>query len=112
ARVGWGACTRAARAGGREPLEPSPCLAVGAEQLLGLVAAQPVLEHLQVGGIAAHVRERDLVRTPRAFDLVATDLLRARPALRRAQHDHRPAWALEFAASRASLLPDVADLLH
>ena len=48
---------------------------------------------------------------PRAFRLVALDLLRSGPALGRAQHDHRPARALRL-ARRARLLLDGADLGH
>ena len=40
--------------------------------------------------VLADVRHRHLVRAPRALDLDAVDLARARPALRRAEHDHRP----------------------
>ena len=85
----------------RQRLQLGAQAAVGIEQLLGLVAAQPVLEQLQVRRVAAHVGERHLVRAPRALDLVAADLLRSGPALGRAQHDHRPARPLGLAASRA-----------
>ena len=66
--------------------------AAGVEQLLGLVAAQPVFEQLQVCGIVPHIGEGHLMRAPGSFDLVSLDLLRSGPALRRAQHDHGPAW--------------------
>ena len=77
---------------GRERLAArARAVPLGVEQLLGLVAAHPVFEQLQVRRVVAHVGERHLVRAPGAFDLVAVDLLRPGPALRRAQHDHRPA---------------------
>ena len=41
--------------------------------------------------VVAYAGERHLVRAPGALDGHAVDLARARPALRRPQHDHRPA---------------------
>src|SRR5262249_24474461 len=76
----------------------------GIEQFLGLVAAHPALQQLQVCRIGAYVRERHLVRAPRALDLVAFDFLRACPALRRTQYDHGPARAFGLAAFAGVLL--------
>ena len=42
-------------------------------------------------GLSARPGERHLVRAPGALDLDAVDLAGPGPALRRAQHDHRPA---------------------
>ena len=42
-------------------------------------------------GVLPDVRQRDLVRPERALDRLAVHDLRARPALRRAEHDRRPA---------------------
>src|SRR5262252_10153427 len=74
-----------------------------------MIATQPALEPLEVGGVTMYIRERHLMRAPRALDLVSADLLRARPALGGAQHDHRPARKLCFAAL-ARLLLNRADL--
>ena len=72
------------------------------EQLLGPVAAHPRLEQREVLRVRrATLGERHLVRAPRALDRQAVDLLRAGPALRRAQHDHRPARPLGHAVARA-----------
>ena len=51
-----------------------------------------------------------MVRAPRALDLVAADLLRPAPALRRPEHDHRPARPLGRAALHARLPLDRADV--
>ena len=72
------------------------------EQLVGLVAAQPVFQLLQMRRVVAHLGERHLVRAPEAFHLLAVHFFRAGPALGRAQHDHRPARPPGFAAARAS----------
>src|SRR5262245_56106164 len=79
------------------------------EQLLGPVAEEPVFEQLQVGWIVPYVRERHLVRAPRSLSLVSVDFLRAGPALRRAQHDHRPLWS-ERGVRGPCLLLERADL--
>ena len=52
-------------------------------------------------GAVRHVRERDLVRPPEVLDLLAVDLLRAGPALRRPHDDHRPLRPLRLRRSRA-----------
>src|SRR5664280_361462 len=41
------------------------------------------------------IRDRNLMRTPGAFNRLAIDELRARPALWRAEDDHWPARALQ-----------------
>jgi hypothetical protein len=48
----------------RQRLELGLQTPAGIEQLVGPVAAHPVLEQLHVGRIVAHVGERHLVRTP------------------------------------------------
>ncbi len=102
-----GAHAAAARGGERTQLRHQP--AVGVEQFLWLVALHPVFQQLQMLGIGAHVRERHLVRAPRALCLVAVDLLGTGPALGRAQHDHRPARPLGLAAAARGLL-DAANI--
>ena len=76
---------------GRQRLELGHERSARIEQLLGPVAAHPVFEDLQVRRVVPHVGERDLVRAPGPFQLVALELLRSGPPLGRAQHDHRPA---------------------
>ena len=49
--------------------------------------------------VLAHREHRHLVRAPRAFDLHAVHLARARPALRCAQDQHRPARARRRSAA-------------
>ncbi len=61
------------------------------EQLLGTVGAQPRLELGQVLGLVADVGQRHLVGAERALGGEPVDDLGTGPALRRAQHDHRPA---------------------
>ncbi len=81
-------------------------MAVGVEELLRPVRAQPVLQLLQVRGVLAYPGERDLVGTPRALDRVAVDGRRSGPALGRAQDDHRPVCVLPSRiGSRLARLP-------
>ena len=61
------------------------------EQLLRAVAPKPRLELRQMLGVRAHLGDRHLVCPPRPFDGQPVDRLRPGPALRRAQHDERPA---------------------
>lgn len=61
------------------------------EQLLGMVAAHPVFKQPEMRGVVADLRDRHLVRAPKALDFEPVDLLRTGPALWTAQHDHRPA---------------------
>jgi hypothetical protein len=58
----------------------------------------PFLEQAQVFGVLAHLVERNLVGTPKSFDLLAVDLLRTGPAFRTPQDDERPARRLRFIA--------------
>ncbi len=74
------------------------------EQLLGLVAAHPRLEHLQVLVVVAHAGQRHLVRAPGALDLLAVDHARAGPPLGGAQHEHRPRRAARVAAGAGGVL--------
>jgi hypothetical protein len=70
------------------------------EQFAWAIALQPGFELLHVTG-RAEFRDRHLVRAPRAFDRLAVDELRAGPAFRCAEHDHRPARACHVAAVAA-----------
>ena len=51
--------------------------------------------------MVAHLGERHLVRAPGALGRQPVDQLRAGPALRRAQHDHRPARPRRSLVARA-----------
>ena len=74
----------------------------GVEQLLRLdSSASSASSILQMRGIAARVGDRHLMGAPEAFDLQAVDFLRAGPALRAPQHDHRPARTLDGRGRRA-----------
>ena len=48
---------------------------------------------MQVLGFALRGREWHLMGTPEALEEMSVHLTRSCPALRRAEHDHRPAWA-------------------
>jgi len=70
------------------------------EELLGAVAAHPLLEHVSMSGVLARAEHGDLVCSPRAFDLQSVDLSKPRPALGASEDQHRPARtrrALPFA---------------
>ena len=58
-----------------------------------------------------HVAHRHLVAAPVAFAQFAVDLARARPALRRAQHDHRPLRPPNDAAL-PRICPDAPNVRH
>ena len=77
------------------------------EQLVGLVAHEPVFEQLHMLGFFH--RDGDLMGAEAVFDLQTVHDLRARPALRRAQNDHRPERALRLALFACAFL-DLLDL--
>ena len=85
--------------------------AVVVEELLRPVAAHPLLELGEVRGIGTYAGQRHLVRPERALDAHAVDLAGTGPALRRPQHDHRPAWPLAGAAAGATAGAAVARLV-
>ena len=58
-----------------------------------------------------HVAHRHLVAAPVVLALLAVDLRRAGPALRRAEDDHRPGRPLDVALG-AGVGPDLLDLRH
>ena len=60
------------------------------EQLLGPVALHPALEEPDMVRVLRIDEQRHLVGAESALDLQAVDDLRPRPALGRAEHDHRP----------------------
>ena len=61
------------------------------EQFLRAVAAHPGLDEGEMRGIRLDVADGNLMRAPRALETMAVDFFGSRPALGRAQHDHRPA---------------------
>ena len=82
------------------------------EQLLRAVRAHPRLERGEVLGVLGELRQRHLVGAEGALHRLAVDLLGPRPALGRAQDDHRPARPLGGALARTRLDGgDVADHL-
>ena len=82
--------------------------AVVAEELVGGVRAQPLLELRAVLVVLPGAGQRHLVGPPRALDRLAVDLRRAGPALRRDEQDHRPRPALQVAVL-AGRAPGLAD---
>src|SRR3954447_12152971 len=61
--------------------------------------------------VVMHAGERNLVRSPETFDLLAIHFFRARPTLWRSQDDHWPARASELSGlSRVAL--NLADLIN
>ena len=80
---------------GRELPELGHEAAALVEQLLGPVAAEPLLELPEVLRVVAHLRERHLVGAPRPLHRPPVDLLRAGPPLRRPQDEHRPPRTLD-----------------
>ncbi len=91
AAVGVGVGTHAAVALGGQGLQVGPQLALLGEELLGLVAAQPSLQELEVVGLG-HV-DGDLVGAEVALDGLAVHFLRAGPALGGAEDNHGPGGA-------------------
>src|SRR4030095_15615139 len=62
-----------------------------------------------MGGLLVHLAHRNLVRAPVVFSALAVDLLWAGPAVRGAEHDHRPPRpAVEAVPTRISF--DALDL--
>src|SRR6516164_4838325 len=83
--------------------------AVLVEQFLWLVVAHPLLKYLQVCRIGRDIRDRDLMRTPEALEVVVADLPRRSPTFRASQHDHRPPRPHSL-TTVSSLFLDLADL--
>ena len=98
-------CSASARRYSSTSLSPPvpPFTAVLVKQLCGLVALQPAAQHLEVRLGVAGAGQRHLVRAPAALGLLAVHVLRAAPALGRAEHDHR----VERAARPTRLPPPV-----
>src|SRR5262245_26634776 len=93
---------------GFELRQQSPALV---EEFLGVVAAQPILQLLQMGWVFAHASQWNLVGAPEAFDFVTVHLLGPRPALWAAQDNHRPTSPGGLAAGACFFLdaPDFLD---
>ena len=101
AAVGVRIRAHAPRTGGRQLAELGGKLAVAIEQFLGPLRPHPAFENAELLGILLHIRQRHLVSSPEAFQPVAFDFDRSRPAFGRAQHDHRPARTADHAFRRA-----------
>ena len=101
AAVGVRVVAHAAAARRRERLELGPQAAFGGEQLLRAIAAHPLFQQTQVLGFFRELGERHLMRAPGALDRLAVDDVRTGPALRRLQHEHRPARPLANAPPAA-----------
>src|SRR5262249_1573544 len=65
-------------------------LAVIVEQLLGHVALHPFFKYAHVARLLVHLPHWHLMGAPIVFSAFAVDFFGARPALRRAKHDHGP----------------------
>ncbi len=81
------------------------------EQLLRVVGAHPLGQLGQVLGVVTGGGERHLMGPPRALDRFAVDHLRAGPTLGGAEHDHRPAWTVDYAVDASPTL-DLGDLVE
>src|SRR5215813_10661905 len=79
------------------------------EKVLRLVVTHPGFQHLQLTGFGSDVAQRDLVRSPEAFQIVSIHFPRRRPALGAAENDHWPAWPESF-SSTPRLLLELTDL--
>ena len=105
-------CSQTAVAGGSQFLQFGDQSAVLIEQFLSMVAVQPFFDLLQVlflvRGADSDV-DGHLVCTEGALDGLAVHYLRASPALRGAQNDHRPLDMAHILTSTGALL-DVVDL--
>ena len=104
-----GAHAAVALRGGSGELRPQASVLV--EKLFWPIALHPRFENANVLGVAMHRAHRNLMGAPIVLGPLAIDLLGARPALRRAEHDHGPAGALHRAVlARVGLdALDVAD---
>src|SRR5215831_10926824 len=85
--------------------------ASGVKELLRPIALHPPFEDFDVFRVLVHLPHRDLMSSPVAFCALAVDLLRTRPSLWSAQHDHRPARTLPGAIF-SRLRADVLDVRH
>jgi hypothetical protein len=81
------------------------------EELVGAVAAKPLVEQAEVLFVPPHFRDRNLMRAPGSFHRHSVDLARACPPLRRPQNDHRPTGPLLDGAGARPFL-DPCDLLE
>ena len=81
------------------------------EQLLGTVAAHPLLELRAVLGVGVGVGQWDLVGAPRPLDGQPVDDLGSGPSLGGTQHDHRPGRPFGVRAC-AGVVLDAGDVVE
>ena len=77
------------------------------EEVPGPVALHPGFEGGEVLRVRAHLGERHLVRSKRAFHDLSVDLMRSGPALRGAQDQHRPLRSCRRPAGACGVLEGV-----
>ena len=111
AAVGVRVGAHAAVGFGRQAAQLARKRTVLVEELLRSVTAHPGLELSEVFGVGAHLTQGHLVGAKRALDRQAVDDLGPRPALGRAQDDHRPGGPLGAAVLAGGPL-DLLDLFH
>ena len=95
---------------GARSASSGPKLAVLVEQFLRPVAPHPASRCLQVFRVGRQIGHRHLVGAEGPLNLLAIDHLRAGPAFRCTQHDHRPARALRRTVFAALLLDGLESL--
>ena len=106
-RVRIGAHAAVAFGGGRGEFRPEPSFLC--EEFVGPVALHPGFENWNVLGDLVHRAHRHLMGAPIVLGALAIDLLGARPAFRRAEHDHGPEGAFS-PATLARFRLDALDL--
>src|SRR6266700_2259370 len=96
--------THPATAGWRQLLQFGNEAAVCVEKFFRLITPHPSFEQFEVLGIAARISDWHLMGAPETFDLQTIDFLRSAPALRAAQHNHRPRGSMKAGSFRAGAL--------
>jgi hypothetical protein len=80
--ISHGVSTHATVSAGCQALKFGTQLTVPIEMFFRMVAPHPFFKQVQVCGIVRNAGDRDLMRAPGAFDLMAIDLSRTSPAFR------------------------------
>jgi hypothetical protein len=74
------------------------------EEFFGLERPHPIFQNPQTLRVGLDVRQRNLVRTPEAFNPISVHLQRRTPTLWRSQHHHGPSRPGRNAARPALFL--------